>query len=104
MVDDLETLTSNGPVRGIRSGDVREWRGIPFAAPPIGDLRFRAPAPAVGWTGVRDATEFGPVAPQDRKGPFSGAEAETPRSEDCLTINVAAPAAASSGLPVMVYV
>jgi para-nitrobenzyl esterase len=104
MVDDLELATANGTIRGIRVGDVREWRGIPFAAPPIGDLRFRAPAPATSWAGIRDASAFGPVASQDRKGPFSGAEAETPRSEDCLTINVAAPAQAGTGLPVMVYI
>jgi para-nitrobenzyl esterase len=104
MADALEIATAGGTVRGILVGDVREWRGIPFAAPPIGALRFRAPAPALPWTGVRDTTEFGPVAAQDRKGPFSGAEAATPRSEDCLTINVAAPADATTGLPVMVYI
>jgi para-nitrobenzyl esterase len=104
MVDDLDIATAHGTVRGIRAGGVREWRGIPFAAPPLGDLRFRAPAPAEPWIGVRDASTFGPVAPQDREGPFSGAAAETPRSEDCLTLNVAAPAEAASGLPVMVYI
>ena len=104
MVDALEVSTVSGPVRGVRAGDVREWRGIPFAAPPIGALRFRAPRPAAAWTGMRDAREFGPVAPQDRKGPFSGAAAQTPRSEDCLTLNIAAPAEAATGLPVMVYI
>jgi para-nitrobenzyl esterase len=104
MADSLEIAIANGSVRGILEGEVRHWRGIPFAAPPVGDLRFRAPRPASSWTGVRDATEFGPVPPQDRKGPFSGAKAETPRSEDCLTINVVAPAQPAIGLPVMVYI
>jgi para-nitrobenzyl esterase len=103
MVDDLEIATAGGTVRGIRNGEVREWRGIPFAAPPVGDLRFRAPRPAHPWTDVRDASEFGPVPPQDRKGPFSGAGPKTPRSEDCLTLNIAAPAKPSTALPVMVY-
>ena len=104
MADALEIATSGGAVRGILAGAVREWRGIPFAAPPLGDLRFRAPIPAPAWSGVRDASQFGPVAQQDRKGPFSGAAAETPRSEDCLTINVAAPAEPATNLPVMVYI
>ena len=104
MADTLEIPTAGGIVRGILDGDVRTWRGIPFAAPPIGELRFRAPAPAAPWTGVRDASEFGPSAPQDRKGPFSGAAANTPKSEDCLTLNLIAPADHASGLPVMVYI
>ena len=104
MVDALEIATSGGAVRGILAGSVREWRGIPFAAPPVGELRFRAPAAAPSWARVRDASEFGPVAEQDRRGPFSGAEAPTPRSEDCLTINVTAPAETSTDLPVMVYI
>jgi para-nitrobenzyl esterase len=104
MADALEIATSGGTVRGILAGAVREWRGIPFAAPPVGELRFRAPTAAPSWNGVRDASEFGPVAQQDRRGPFSGAAADTPRSEDCLTINVAAPAESSTGLPVMVYI
>jgi para-nitrobenzyl esterase len=104
MADTLEITTSGGAVRGILVGTVREWRGIPFAAPPVGELRFRAPAPPPAWSGVRDASEFGPVAQQDRKGPFSGAEADTPRSEDCLSINVAAPAEPETRLPVMVYI
>jgi len=104
MSDALEIATAGGVVRGILANGVREWRGIPFAAPPTGALRFRAPTAAAPWAGVRDASEFGPVAPQDRKGPFSGAEEKTPRSEDCLTINVAAPAEPTMGLPVMVYI
>src|ERR1700710_2579131 len=104
MSDALRVETAGGVVRGIVSGSVREWRGIPFAAPPVGPRRFSAPAPAAGWSGVRDASRFGPVAPQDRKGPFAGAGARTPNAEDCLTLNVAAPEAPAAGLPVMVYI
>jgi para-nitrobenzyl esterase len=104
MADALEISTAGGVVRGIRDGDVRTWRGIPFAAPPVGELRFRAPGQTAPWTGVRDASEFGPSAPQDRKGPFSGAAADTPRSEDCLTVNVIAPGDSGTDLPVMVYI
>jgi para-nitrobenzyl esterase len=104
MSNALEVETSTGVVRGIRDGDTRTWRGIPYAAPPVGERRLRAPAPAMPWTGVLDASTFGPVAPQDRKGPFSGAEDSTPKSEDCLTLNVIAPEEPGSGLPVMVYI
>jgi para-nitrobenzyl esterase len=105
MTDDLDITTTTGPLRGVLDGDVRTWRGIPFAAPPVGALRFRAPVPPLPWTDVRDAAQFGPVPPQDRLGPFAGAEADTPQSEDCLTVNVVAPVSPSSDkLPVMLYI
>ena len=81
------------------------WRGIPYAAPPVGDLRFRAPRPVLPWSGLRDASEFGPVAPQDRNGQFSGPPTSVPMSEDCLTVNVIAPGEPGGGpRPVMVFV
>lgn len=79
------------------------WRGIPYAAPPVGPHRFRAPQPVVPWRNVRDATEFGPVAPQAHKGQFIGAAPGIPTSEDCLTLNVIAPLTGQE-LPVMVFV
>ncbi len=79
------------------------WRGIPYAAPPVGDLRFRAPRAVVPWSTLRDATDFGPVAPQDRKGQFLGPRQNVAMAEDCLTINVIAPPAAAA-LPVMVFI
>jgi para-nitrobenzyl esterase len=100
----LEIATAAGVVRGLSSEGVRTWRGIPFAAPPVGELRLRGPRPVEPWAGVRDATKFGPVAPQDRKGPFGGAKPGTSRSEDCLTLNVVAPSGERAGLPVMVYI
>ena len=81
------------------------WRGIPYAAPPVGELRFRGPRPVVAWEGVRPAVDFGPVAPQDRNGQFAGPPTSVPMSEDCLTLNVIAPdAPAGASLPVMVFV
>ncbi|TFD77987.1 carboxylesterase family protein, partial [Cryobacterium fucosi] len=52
--DTLDVLISTGAVRGIRERGVRAWRGIPYAAAPVGALRFRAPRPAQPWPGVRD--------------------------------------------------
>lgn len=81
------------------------WRGLPYAAPPVGELRFRAPGPVVPWAGVRDAREFGAVAPQDRNGQFLGPRANVPMSEDCLSLNVIAPAeTANTPYPVMVFI
>jgi para-nitrobenzyl esterase len=84
---------SGGVVEGVIRRGLRMWRGIPYAAPPIGKLRFRAPRPVVPWKGVRSAVEFGPVAPQDRNGQFAGPPTSVPMSEDCLTLNVIAPPA-----------
>jgi len=102
--DSLEVQIDSGRLRGTLDSGTRTWRGIPFAAPPVGERRLRAPLPPLPWSGVRDAAQFGPVAPQDRKGPFAGASSTTPQSEDCLTLNVIAPREAATGLPVMVYI
>ncbi|SFR66253.1 para-nitrobenzyl esterase [Agromyces sp. CF514] len=103
--DDLVVDTDRGAVRGVRRRGLRMWRGIPYAASTEGEGRFRAPAPRAGWGDVLDAAEFGPVAPQNRRGQFIGAHPRLPRSEDCLRVNVTAPDAAGGPLrPVMVFV
>ena len=107
--DPLIVQTTDGTVRGVVRRGLRMWRGIPYAAAPVGPLRFRSPRSPAPWVGVRDATDFGPVSVQDRKGPFVGASRTVAMSEDCLSINVIAPAAASvspgaSALPVMVWI
>jgi len=94
--------TAQGRVRGVREGEVFAFRGIPYAAPPVGDLRFRSPRPATAWDDVRDAAEFGPIAPQPVLGP-SGPQ-HRPMSEDCLTVNVITPDLGAAGLPVMVWI
>lgn len=81
------------------------WRGIPYAAAPVGRLRFRAPRAAAAWSGELDASEFGPVAMQDRKGQFVGVNTTVPMSEDCLSLNVIAPGRTTAALkPVMVWI
>jgi para-nitrobenzyl esterase len=103
---DLVVVTDAGEVGGIRRRGVRLWRGIPYATAPAGELRFRAPRPMPGWDGVRDARNFGPVAPQKRRGQFIGAAVNLPRSEDCLSVNVIAPDGEGPhhGRPVMVFI
>ena len=96
---------SEGQLLGIRERGVRAWRGIPYAAAPVGELRFRAPRPPEPWTGMRDATEWGAVAPQSHRGQFIGAHPRIPQSEDCLNLNVIAPDAPGATLcPVMVFI
>lgn len=91
--------TDRGEVRGAREGDVLAWRGIPYAAPPIGDLRWRVPRPVDAWNGVRDATAWGPGCVQ-----ISTAGQLVGGSEDCLFLNVWAPAARAQPLPVLVFI
>ncbi|GGF16315.1 carboxylesterase/lipase family protein [Subtercola lobariae] len=88
-----EVPVTGGVVRGAREGSTVVWRGIPYAAPPVGEFRFRRPQPVVPWAGVRDALDFGKVATQAYKGQFKGVGPGVPSGEDCLTINVIAPAA-----------
>lgn len=96
---------TGGQVQGVLRRGLRMWRGIPYAAPPVGELRFRAPRAVVPWDGVRDCSEFGPVAPQDRNGQFMGPHTSVPMSEDCLTLNVMAPGTPTERpLPVMVFI
>ena len=78
--------TDKGSVRGFVENGVYSFLGIPYAAPPVGNLRWRPPAPAKRWDGVRDATEFGNICPQVTElGAFAG---PTSITEDCLYLNV----------------
>src|SRR5580658_5464661 len=94
--------TCQGDVAGVTAGAVETFKGIPFAAPPVGDLRWRPPGPAPTWSGVRTADAFGPICMQGKRG-FYG---QMPMSEDCLTLNIWRPAGARPGakLPVMVWI
>ncbi|WP_067703640.1 carboxylesterase/lipase family protein [Nocardia jejuensis] len=105
MVATTDIPTAEGIVRGSRGRRVSRWRSIPFAAAPVGELRFRAPQPVTPWSGVRDATEFGFAAMQHRSGARIGPRRQQPTGEDCLTLNVTAPNGPSATpRPVMVFI
>ncbi|WP_018503966.1 carboxylesterase/lipase family protein [Parafrankia discariae] len=93
--------TTGGEVRGVTEGPVVSFFGLPYAAPPVGALRWRPPAQAAPWNGVRDGSVRGRPCPQE--GPLAGAA-----SEDCLFVNVSMPAGApratGTGLPVLVWI
>jgi para-nitrobenzyl esterase len=100
----------SGIVAGVLSADgkVTSFRGIPFAAPPVDSLRWRAPRPAAAWTGIRQAGAFGPSCMQGPNTPFGPWTTEflfvTPVSEDCLYLNVWTAAKPTEKRPVLVYV
>src|ERR1700722_12604601 len=93
--------TTNGAVRGLTVSNSDEFLGIPYAAPPVGALRWQPPQPAASWRGVRDATRFAPHCPQ-LASPFGQAST----SEDCLFLNVFTPSRGQAGArsPVMVWI
>jgi para-nitrobenzyl esterase len=98
----------SGQLQGVVEDGVVSYKGIPFAAPPVGDLRWRPPQPVAPWTGVRQAAEFGADCMQGRFGPpqAAGANPAPASSENCLFLNVWRPASAAVGakLPVMVWI
>lgn len=101
--------TRYGKVQGSAQGSLSVWKGIPFAQPPTGQRRFRAPQPPEPWTGVRAATTFGPMAPQAPDGMmsiggFERAVDPRPMSEDCLTLNIWSPGADQEKRPVLVWI
>lgn len=87
--------TAEGPVRGEVLAGYRRFRGIPYAAPPVADLRWRAPQPVAAWTGVLDVTEPGSPCPQNGD-PLYGGDAG---AEDCLYLEVTAPRGATPHAP-----
>lgn len=100
----LKVKTRNGIIEGKDEGSVHAFLGIPYAVPPVGNLRWKAPEPAEKWTGVRKATDFGPHCLQGRV--FGDMNfRDSGGSEDCLTLNVWVPANTSvKKLPVMVWI
>jgi para-nitrobenzyl esterase len=99
----LQVKTASGVVEGKEAGPAHAFLGIPYAAAPVGDLRWKPPVPVAKWDGVRKATEFGSHCMQtnvfgDMVFPDPGG------SEDCLSLNVWVPAKAQGKLPVMVWI
>lgn len=97
--------TRYGKVEGKTDDSVTVWRGIPYAAPPLGALRFMPPQPPSAWEGIRSATKFAPIAPQKPGGIERMLSAkEIPTSEDCLYLNVWSPAADNARRPVLFWI
>lgn len=103
-IDDLVVETSYGPVRGLEQDRVKAWKGIRYAAAPVGELLFRAPQPPARYTEIADATAFGPACPQPVF-PNMPLDLGAPQGEDCLRLNVWASADTQPGdaKPVMVW-
>jgi para-nitrobenzyl esterase len=100
--------TENGYISGLVLGEpgkeVHVYRGIPYATPPIGDLRWKPPKAATPWSGTRQCTEFKPIAPQANLGDLPPFPQILPSSEDCLYLNILTPAENTADkLPVMVW-
>ncbi|MGH9536463.1 MAG: carboxylesterase/lipase family protein [Terriglobales bacterium] len=100
----LQVKIDSGTIEGKASGPVRTFLGIPYAAPPLGELRWKPPAPVAQWAGIRSAKEFGARCMQSRV--YSDMVFRDPGvSEDCLSVNVwTAAKNAKSSLPVMVWI
>ena len=117
-----QVIVAQGTVEGLAAEDqgITVFRGVPFAQPPVGGLRWRAPQPALPWDGVLQAFDFGPTAMQPTPGASDdfydrewGTDPAVPMSEDCLYLNIWTPAlrgygadsmVASEKLPVMVWI
>ena len=101
----VRATIDSGTIEGFTRDGVNRWRSIPYARPPVGRLRFRAPQPVEPWRGVRYCHGIGYCAPQQRMYTVVSVGKYQPMSEDCLTLNVTAPESpAHERLPVMVFV
>lgn len=88
-----QVTVDTGTSQGAKAGSTLAFKGLPYAAPPVGPMRWRPPAPAAAWHGARDATNFVAACPQgpEHKEPWAQVGA---MSEDCLVLNVWRPARA----------
>jgi para-nitrobenzyl esterase len=94
--------TKGGKIRGFERDGVRIWRGIPYALPPIGKLRYKAPKPVEPWQGIKDALEFGDVCFQRGRSPII--YNNITESEDCLYLNITSQASLEEKKPVVIWI
>jgi para-nitrobenzyl esterase len=100
----LIAATRHGLLEGVFERNLYVFKGVPYAAPPVGEMRWMPPRPFESWSGVRPAKEYGTVAPQNVM-PMMGLEqAPEPQSEDCLFLNVYTPGLDDARRPVMVWI
>ena len=107
MTDYPENIVNSkqGKLQGLKEDNLFVFKGIPFAAPPVGKFRWMPPQPVSLWTGVRPALEYGTIAPQKpMSGGFMGQGKPEPQSEDCLYLNVYTPGIDNKRRPVMVWI
>ena len=101
----IRVSVDSGTVEGFTRDGVHRWRSIPYARPPVGPLRYRAPRPVAPWRGVRYCHGYSYCAPQQRRYTLLGVGKYQPMGEDCLTLNVVAPETPPEGpLPVMFFI
>jgi para-nitrobenzyl esterase len=101
----VRATISTGTIEGFTRDGVHRWRAVPYAQPPVGRRRFRAPLPVQPWRGVRHCHSIGYCAPQQRRYTLVGVNKYQPVSEDCLTLNVVAPQSPPDGpMPVMFFI
>ena len=99
-----QVTVETGIVAGSVEGDVESWKGIPYAAPPVGPLRWRAPQPPAPWKGVRQATAYGNDCMQKPSSMDAVVALDTAPAEDCLYVNIWRPVAAKAKLPVLLWI
>ncbi|MFX1573529.1 MAG: carboxylesterase/lipase family protein [Promethearchaeota archaeon] len=105
MEEKFVVETTNGKIQGYFNRGVIKFKGIPYAAPPIGNLRFKPPVPVEPWEGVLDTTKYGPVAPQPPSALENMFSDPLPSSEaDCLTLNIWTQGLDSKNRPVMFWI
>jgi para-nitrobenzyl esterase len=104
MTESLIARTALGDLQGIQNEGVVQFRGVPYAEPPVGELRFAPPQPVSAWMGLRDARQHGPIAQQlpSRLSSVFG-NFVRPQSEDCLTLTISTPALDGRARPVIVW-